>query len=88
MRAWTRARRVLLCGGCGATIPRDAPVLEIMIGSLVKVRGACCEGPAPDLIEAPDVRVADRRPPVRLSAMLPLDWRRRSAGDREPGEEG
>jgi hypothetical protein len=93
MKAWDRAQRDQRCGLCGEHIETGAAVLVLRIGHLVKVRGVCCAGPAPpDLPPYVErVSVVDTRPfvPLRLVAdSLPLDWRRRSAGDRDPGEEG
>jgi hypothetical protein len=92
MRQWTRTRRDLRCGYCNRRIAAGDPVFQLSIGLLVKIRGVCCAGAAPDDLPPlePLPRV-DARPfvPMRSFAdMLPLDYRSRASGEREPGEEG
>lgn len=61
----------------------------LTVGRTVKVRcRSCADGPVPD--DVPEVDLVAPKVATTVSALglLPLDWRRRAAGDREPGEEG
>lgn len=90
MRTWARARRVGLCGHCGKSYQRDEPIQLLTAGRVVKVRcRQCADGAVPDDIPDNAVAVAKlTRAAVTMPGLLPLDWRRRASGDREPGEEG
>ena len=86
---WARARYGRRCGRCGQPLDVGAAVLVITIGPIEKVRGECCEGDAPPEL-APYVRPTPVeitptafRPIQSIAHMLPLDWRRRQAGDDE-----
>jgi len=89
---WDRVRAgaITTCGLCRKEIPVGGPVLVISIGTVVKKRCDGCDGPAPpDLpahIElAPPISVL---PLVRFApGMLPLDFKSRQTGEREPGED-
>jgi len=104
MRTWTRAQGPMLCGlNPQHQIERGDPVLLIRIEGIEKRRFRChhCAGEPipsdlPALEEQPVTPVTSavvhrRSVPERLSAIagvLPLDWRQRATGEREPGEEG
>jgi hypothetical protein len=68
-------------------IATGAPLQFIDIGRVRLIRGGCCEPAPPDLPAVIETAAAD---PVvqRLASVLPFDWKARSTGDREPGEEG
>jgi len=92
MTRWDRAIRDQWCGRCGHRIATGDPVFVLTLQSTEKVRCATCEGPAP-----PDLPALVERAPIDMPRMvrfaagamaLPLDWKARSAGDREVGEEG
>jgi hypothetical protein len=95
MRRWERATRHVLCGGCGAAIETGDPVL-VYFGATAGatprrfIRCASCGGGAPP--DLPTAIVFDPTPLPRLDmtrlGVLPLDFRTRAAGEREPGEEG
>jgi len=90
MKTWTRATVERLCGLCGKHVLEGQPIQLIDVGPTIKLwRCEQCVGPAP-----PDLPPLVERKPVTplvmtrfAKDMLPLDWKRRSAG-REPGEEG
>jgi hypothetical protein len=95
MRTWRRAVIGLRCGSCGAAIAIGAPFVEFAIAGLArrKVRCPACAG---DRVPA-DLPPLPTRPapawaplvPIPVGAhVLPLDWKARSAGEREPGQEG
>jgi hypothetical protein len=89
MRTWTRARKIGFCGHCGKQYARDEPIQLLTVGRIVKARcRVCADGPVPD--DIPDAAVASAKvtTAVTVPGLLPLDWRRRAANDREPGEEG
>lgn len=98
MRTWQRAKWPRHCGRCGVLLRVGDPFLayEGAVGPIgtVKpitfVRCAECEGGAPPDLPALVERVVEQPAmvPVRQLMGLPLDWSRRAAGEREPGEEG
>lgn len=49
MDQWSRASIGCLCGYCGATLQKDAPIrITTIIGvKRNRIRGQCCAGPAP-----------------------------------------
>jgi len=74
------------CGRCGRVLELGAPVLVFTIGKIEKVRGECCEGAAPpDLPELVPLAPVPLTPFMSIRTIgndvLPLDWRRRQAGD-------
>jgi hypothetical protein len=90
VKSWTRAGRSTLCGRCGKLVAVGAPVLELRIGTLKRVRPRCedCAGQAPP--DLPPLGDAPPRPAPLTGIMarlglLPLDD---AARDREPGQEG
>lgn len=92
-RTWTRALRPMRCGSCGAELARGVPIQQIRFERIkvTRTRGECCaEGkpPAdlPALIEHQAIQSSKLTP--RLATSLPLDWKARATGEREPGEEG
>jgi hypothetical protein len=92
MQSWTRGAQEQLCGGCGAQLAIGDPLKRLTIGRIVKVRCERCVGPAPaDLPPLPartGITPTLLMRPTRGVPMLPLDWKARSTGEREPGEEG
>lgn len=97
MSTWTRAKFTRACGNCGDAIKVGEPLLELRLVFTTKVRCQLCDGPAPpDLpidtppVDAPVVKTSSSgmHPIQSIARMLPLDWKARSAGEREPGEEG
>lgn len=97
---WIRARVTERCGRCGEAIAVGAPLREFRLPQVagrhgVKVRCAACAGePVPaDLPTAREffreaVALAAGMPrPVQPLGGLPLDWKARQAGDREPGSD-
>jgi hypothetical protein len=94
MSEWQRASGWRLCGGCGAVIAVGDPVLVIPVGHrgrLALLRCGGCRQAPPDLpaVIACSVQLAQPElVPVRRLAGLPLDWRTRQSGERDPGEEG
>jgi hypothetical protein len=99
MKAWERARGERRCGQCGQLIAIGQPLLLFGIAGHAwrKVRCVgCAEDPVPaDLppLELP-IRAVPMTPiqpmaPIGASlGLLPLDWKRRAAVERDPGEEG
>jgi hypothetical protein len=87
MLTWDRAAFDQRCGRCGQPIARGEPRLVITIARCEKVRGVCCEGPAPELpAYVPPTPVAITPTPFTplrsiAASSLPIDWRRRQAGD-------
>jgi hypothetical protein len=89
MVTWMRARTRGRCGYCGAPFVEGAAILRIEIGPrVVKVRCDVCAGPAPPDLPLDPAPPAPPPPLRGFTHMLPLDFRRRQAGEREPGEEG
>lgn len=100
MRTWTRCpEKAKLCGGpCTNTIRLGEPMLQLRVGEKGRVLVRCAEcaqrggygSPPPDLPALVE-RVAPA-PMVKIAhagvGALPFDWRKRAAGEREPGEEG
>lgn len=91
MTEWRRALWAVRCGGCNAPIAAGSPVLVLVVaGRREKIRGVCCDGPAPP--DLPAV-VLERDPPKPFvmtrfdPGMLPIDFKARQV-EREPGEEG
>ena len=78
MIEWTRARKYGVCGGCSRQYAPGDPIKRVVVGRRAFTRGECCAGAAPPTLPRDDA-------PER---QLGLDWRRESAADREPGEEG
>jgi hypothetical protein len=82
---WERAKLDRSCGGCLRRIGIGDPILVITIGKLVKVRCVVCEGPPPfelpPLVERTPIEPRPRIPVQSIAHMLPLDWRRRQAGE-------
>jgi len=79
------------CGLCRRSIPRGAALLRITVPGMTRVFlrcGDCIEAP-PDLPPLVEPAPLQPTPLVRFTPhMLPLDFKARAAGDREPGEEG
>jgi hypothetical protein len=100
VRTWERLRVGTLCGACGRQLDVGDPVLVFIIErgnhpTIRRVRCDQCEGPAPP--DLPELVVTTHAitptPLTRLVPRLPLgtplnDWRKRAAGEREPGQEG
>ena len=86
---------LMLCGGCGALIAKDAPLLAITLPNVrrEKIRGECCAGWAPpDLPERiePASAIQPTMKSMRKTALgfvrdrLPEnDWTARILGERE-----
>jgi ribosomal protein S27E len=94
MRTWSRAACDQKCGRCGQRIERGDPLqtLRFHSGTFVKVRCKNCgTEPAPaDLPPLVERQVAVR-PMLHIASgasALPLDWKARALGERDPGEEG
>lgn len=93
MRTWTRAPLALHCGSCGGEIATGDPVCTIRLTmvSQPKRRCATCAGePVPEVLP-PVVQSIPFTPFLKVPSganVLPFDWKRRSSGDREVGEEG
>ena len=97
MRTWQRAVIETRCGLCAKPIPLGDAMLVFTIATVKKPIQRCqaCAGyPAPE-----DLPSLVDRAPVPMSAppltgtrahaaMGPKDWKARSAGEREPGEDG
>lgn len=85
MLTWDRVKYPRRCGRCGRLLEIGAPLFVIQIGRLEKVRGECCEGQAPPelppYVRPGPVEITPFRPIQSIAHMLPLDWRRRQAGD-------
>lgn len=91
MRTWSRATFDTECGLCRQAIPRGAPVLRITAPSMTRalLRCSACREAPPDLPPLVERAPLPATPLVRFTPdMLPLDWKARQAGAREPGEEG
>lgn len=93
MKVWTRSPIAETCGQCRAVIASGDPLLRFRLEGLKRTFARCptCADEAmPDDVPALPARVAPEPDlvPVRRLAGLPLDWRTRSLGEREPGEEG
>jgi hypothetical protein len=96
MKEWRRARlgTSWKCGSCGTRLITGA---ALQVWTLPGVRRQliyceACVGPAPADLAPLVVSVPEPawRPlvPIRSGVgLLPLDWKARSAGDREPGED-
>jgi hypothetical protein len=95
MKTWLRALLATKCGGCGAPIEAGTPMQVWIWPGLRrrKVRCPACADEAPP-VDLPLLSTTEYVTPtpllnLRLMAdMLPLDWKTRGAGGREPGEEG
>ncbi len=89
MRTWTRTTVAILCGACGALIPKGSPIQTIAIAGVkrVKNRGACCaDGQVPeDLPElaepSPIVLPVSFGSTAKVAARVVPDWKQRQAGD-------
>lgn len=83
MTTWERLNATRFCGGCGATIDRDAPVLVIAVEGLSRrlVRGQCCAGECP--IELPHLPDPSARPEGVVKE-LPLTFQLAAATHRAP----
>lgn len=95
MKQWQRASVDEYCGQCRATVPAGEPFLRFTLEGLRRtfVRCPTCadedqpaDVPAARRPDPPSVAAA--MTPVRQLAGLPLDWRTRQLGERDPGEEG
>jgi hypothetical protein len=88
MMTWTREAFGRRCGRCGASIAVGDPVLRMQIPGVRRDRFRCegCEGPAPRVMP---LHFEVMAPPTLHGAttMLPLDWRARQSGERDPGED-
>lgn len=97
MTTWTRAAVVRRCGRCSDEIEVGEPMLEIATGAgraLVRCH-RCADTPVPT--DLPALPVRPPTTPPRGQSTLPLrepmpetmraDWKRASAGEREPGED-
>ena len=53
-REWQRLAVAGFCGGCGAALDADAPVLVITLAGIKRprIRGECCIGQAPPELPA------------------------------------
>lgn len=85
MQVWERVGTWKLCGGCGASLAPNTPVLVLIIGRLRKLRCPLCAGPAPPDLPARQVFAAPTVRPVRPDR-LPFDGKAAAAG-REPGSD-
>ncbi len=91
MRQWILARRLSLCGGCGADIHVGAPAQVVRLPGVSRDRLRCetCadERFTPDKIPAdtdPVWRPPARRPPMVPIVVLMEDWKARQSGEDEP----
>lgn len=92
MRNWTRAEVVTLCGGpcANSFIQPGEPMLVISLTGVSRKTFRCrqCAGePVPELpafVERTGPKPIGMTP-VRQLAGLPLDWKSRQSGEREPG---
>jgi len=89
MITWDRAKFDQRCGRCGQPIAQGAPRFVVTIARVEKVRGECCEGPAPELppfvpYDPVPISPTPRRPRLPV-AKVGLDWRQRQAGDDDDG---
>ena len=84
----------ILCGGCGASIPRGDPYVEVVLPGMKRRMtrcSTCADGPVPvdlpPLVEHPPTSamlpvMALAKP---LARPLPIDFKQRAS--REPGED-
>lgn len=90
MKTWARATRDHFCGGCGAAIAKDDPLLLITIRDVDQQRVRCvaCVGPVPEGVTLAEPLAYGPLPFARFRPdLLPFDWKQLQAG-REPGEDG
>ena len=104
MTTWIRATVSTQCGACNAIIAIGQPAQYVRLPGIQRVRYRCeaCAGPAPPDLPAvtdpPAVTLLAATTTAQSRAVfesaqaiagrLPIDFRARAAGDREPGEEG
>jgi len=90
MRTWARAFMDLRCGSCGDWVYQGHAVLWFFGPFPRRARCAKCAGePVP--ADLPPLVPALKIAPTALirftNNSLPLDWKQKQAGDREPGED-
>jgi len=93
-RQWTRAEQAKLCGLCGELIALGEPAVIICVNGITRKRWRCqaCAGePPPDLppLLPRDEIICDPQTPNPTRPPWSVhDWKRKQAGERDPGEDG